>query len=149
MDLHGVRDAPAAISTFIDLIVLGGPTHAFSLSRANTRADAVRLGAPADRATVGLREWLAGLHKGPHSEIVATFDTRVDRVRHLPGSAAKKAARLAHALGYSPVAHESFYVADVAGPLLPGELERARDWGRALAADMRARHDGRSPTPRS
>ena len=143
VDLHGVGDAPAAISTFIDLIVFGGPTHAFSLSRANTRADAVRQGAPADRATVGLREWLAGLHKGPHSEIVATFDTRVDRVRHLPGSAAKKAARLAHALGYSPVAHESFYVADTAGPLLPGELERARDWGRGLAADMRARHDGR------
>jgi hypothetical protein len=146
VDLHEVSDAPAAVSDFVDLIVLGGPTHAFSLSRPSTRADAVKQGAPTDRAARGLREWLGGLPKGPHSELVATFDTRVERVRHLPGSAAKKAAKLAHALGYTPVAHESFYVADIAGPLLSGELDRAREWGQSLAADMRARHDGRSPS---
>jgi hypothetical protein len=146
VDLHEVRDAPAAITGFIDLIVVGGPTHALSLSRASTRVDAVRQGAPADRAAVGLRDWLSGLPKGPHSELVATFDTRVDRVRHLPGSAARKASRLAQALGYSSVGHESFYVSGTAGPLLAGELDRARDWGRSLAADMRARHDGRSPS---
>jgi flavodoxin len=149
VDLHEVGDAPAAITDFIDLIVVGGPTHAFSLSRPSTRAEAVRQGAPAERAAVGLREWLAGLRKGPHSELVATFDTRVDRMRHLPGSAAKKASRLAHTLGYSPVGHESFYVADSSGPLLPGELDRARDWGRSLAADLRARHDGIAPSRHS
>jgi len=138
--------APEAVTGLVDLIVLGGPTHAFSLSRPSTRADAVRQGAPAGREEVGLREWLHGLRRGPHSELVATFDTRVERVRHLPGSAAKKAAKLAHSLGYTPVAHESFYVADVAGPLLPGELERAREWGQSLAADLRARHAGRSQT---
>ena len=148
VDLYEVSDAPAAVTGLVDLIVLGGPTHAFSLSRPSTRADAVRQGAPTDRAAVGLREWLGGLHKGPHSELVATFDTRVERVRHLPGSAAKKAAKLARSLGYTPVAHESFYVTDVAGPLLPGELDRARTWGHDLAADMRARHDGRSPSRR-
>ena len=146
VDLHEVSAAPAAVTGFVDLIVLGGPTHAFSLSRPSTRADAVRQGAPAGREEVGLREWLHGLRRGPHSELVATFDTRVERVRHLPGSAAKKAAKLAHSLGYTPVAHESFYVADVAGPLLPGELERAREWGQSLAADLRARHAGRSQT---
>jgi hypothetical protein len=146
VELHEVGDAPPAVTGFVDLIVLGGPTHAFSLSRPSTRADAVRQGAPADREALGLREWLAGLHKGPHSELVATFDTRAERVRHLPGSAAKKASKLAHALGYTPIAHESFYVADVAGPLLPGEQDRAQHWGQSLAADMRARHDGRSPS---
>jgi hypothetical protein len=32
------------------------------------------------------------------------------------------------------VATESFYVEDSPGPLVDGELERARAWGRALAA---------------
>jgi hypothetical protein len=109
----------------------------------------VRQGAPAERAELGLREWLTHLHKGPHSELVATFDTRVGKVRHLPGSAAKKAAKLAHALGYASAGHASFYVSDTPGPLLPGELDRARDWGRSLGADMRARHDGRAPSHRS
>lgn len=149
VEMHEVRDAPAVITDFVDLVVVGGPTHAFSLSRASTRADAVRQGAPAERAELGLREWLTHLHKGPHSELVATFDTRVGKVRHLPGSAAKKAAKLAHALGYASAGHESFYVSDTPGPLLPGELDRARDWGRSLGADMRARHDGRAPSHRT
>jgi flavodoxin len=146
---YPVGDAPEAINQFVDLIVVGGPTHAFSLSRPGTRADAVRQGAPPDRAATGLREWLGNLHKGFHSELVATFDTRVDRVRRLPGSAAKKAERLMHDLGYATVGHESFYVSDTPGPLLPGELDRARDWGRQLGADMRARHDGRAPSHRT
>lgn len=146
VDLREVAHAPQAVTDFLTLIVLGGPTHAFSLSRANTRADAVRQGAPAERADTGLREWLGQLRKGPHSELVATFDTRVDRVRRLPGSAAKKAQRLARDLGYAPAGHASFYVSDTQGPLLPGELERARAWGRGLAADMRARRDGHAPS---
>jgi hypothetical protein len=65
---------------------------------------------------------------------VATFDTRAEKARHLPGSAAKKADRIARAHGYgAAIARESFYVSDVSGPLLPGELERAGDWGRDLA----------------
>ncbi|MGH3368950.1 MAG: hypothetical protein ACRDPR_03025 [Nocardioidaceae bacterium] len=74
---------------------------------------------------------------GPHSEQVATFDTRVDKVRHLPGSAAKAAARALRRHGYrvSP-APESFFVADVSGPLLAGELERATEWGEALACSL-------------
>lgn len=32
------------------------------------------------------------------------------------------------------VATMSFYVDDMAGPLLPGEVERARAWGQQLAA---------------
>jgi hypothetical protein len=146
LDRYEVGDAPAAITDFVDLIVVGGPTHAFSMSRPGTRAGAVRQGAPDERAATGLREWLGQLHKGPHSELVATFDTRLDRGRRLPGSAAKKAERVMHSLGYASVGHKSFYVSGTSGPLLPGELDRARDWGRELGADMRARHDGRTPS---
>ena len=44
-----------------------------------------------------------------------------------PGSVAR------HRLG-SIVGTESFYVEDAPGPLVDGEVERARTWGRALAA---------------
>src|SRR5665647_421351 len=36
----------------------------------------VRQGATQGSTTVGLREWLEHLLTGPHSELVATFDTR-------------------------------------------------------------------------
>lgn len=143
VEVHEVADAPAAIHGLVDLIVVGAPTHAFSLSRPNTRADAVRQGAPAASAGRGVREWLEALPTGPHSETVATFDTRVDKVRHLPGSAAKKADKLAREHGYhKAMARESFYVEDVAGPLLAGELERAGDWGRTLARTILDRAGG-------
>jgi hypothetical protein len=62
-------------------------------------------------------------------------------MRHLPGSAAKGAARAANRHGYESAAPaESFYVEDVEGPLLDGELERAEAWGQQLSA---ARSDAR------
>lgn len=128
-------EAHAPLLDLVDLLVVGGPTHAFSMTRANTREDAVRQGAPASAAATGIREWIDRLHAGPHSELVATFDTRVGKVRHLPGSAAKSAAKALRRLGYRPVVPpESFYVGDVAGPLFDGELDRARSWGERLAA---------------
>jgi hypothetical protein len=46
--------------------------------------------------------------------------------------------------GYSTlVKPESFYVDDVAGPLRPGELERARAWGEKLAAEVSHPADAR------
>jgi hypothetical protein len=134
VEVYDVEQAPAAIHELIDLIVVGGPTHAFSLSRPKTRADAAQQGASVGSPATGIREWLEHLPSGPHSESVATFDTRAEKARHLPGSAAKKADRIARAHGYgAAIARESFYVSDVSGPLLPGELERAGDWGRDLA----------------
>jgi hypothetical protein len=66
---------------------------------------------------------------------VASIDNGAELVGRLPGSAARAAARFVarHRLGRM-VATESFYVEDSPGPLVDGELERARAWGRALAA---------------
>lgn len=87
---------------------------------------------------MGVREWLEQLHRGPHAEQVATFDTKVDKMRHLPRSAAKGAASSAHRLGYKTVVKPmSFYVKDVSGPLLDGELERAHAWGQRLGLSER------------
>lgn len=90
-----------------DLIVVGAPTHAFSLSRRSTREDAVRQGAEPSHASFGVREWLDTLHvdfsgteKRPQ---VACFDTRVEKVRRLPGSAAKRAAKTMRAHGFAVI----------------------------------------------
>ena len=119
------------------LIVAGGPTHTFSMTRPATRVNAARQGASQATPDRGLREWLTDLPSrtpttpGP---AVVTFDTRINAVRHLPGSAARSAATLLRRKGYrlcgSPT---SFYVSDVEGPLRPGEEDRATRWGRAVA----------------
>jgi hypothetical protein len=137
VQLTEVADAPADPGPDVALIVAGGPTHAFSMSRENTRADAMSKGAHEGERDFGLREWMAALPSGQHTEKIATFDTKIKTMRHLPGSAAKSAAKVAHHHGYEPVSKaESFYVDDVDGPLLDGEIDRARAWGRQLAASM-------------
>ena len=133
-----VGSAPSPLPDGVDLVVLGGPTHAFSMSRPTTRHDAHDRGAEPGHEGRGIREWLATLPAGGPGCSVATFDTRAEQVRRLPGSAARSAARFVtrHRLGRM-VATESFYVEDSPGPLVDGELERARAWGRALASGVR------------
>jgi hypothetical protein len=107
------------------------------MSRENTRADAINKGAHEGEQEFGLREWMAALPYGQHNEKMATFDTKVESMHHLPGSAARGAAKAARRHGYeAPAKAESFYVRDIDGPLLDGEIDRARAWGRQLAASM-------------
>lgn len=133
VDLHSVAEGMRPDG--VDLLVVGGPTHAFSMSRTTTREDAVNQGADAD-PTIGLREWLGDLPEGSDTRFAA-FDTRVEMVRRLPGSAAKAASKEARKRGYQPVTRpESFYVQDVPGPLLEGEVQRAEVWGAQLAESL-------------
>lgn len=127
-----VAEAPVPLPQDVDMLVLGGPTHAFSMSRASTRQEAKTKGADEGHVTSGIREWMAAL---PASDLhVATFDTRVASVRHLPGSAAKAAAKEVRRRHLGRViATNSFFVAGTAGPLLDDELDRARAWGTSLA----------------
>ena len=125
------RRRPA--SSTVELLVLGAPTHAFSLSRAGTRADAVRQGAPT-RTETGVREWLgaAGTTAPP---------ARPHRALRHPGEQGAAAPRLGGPQGGAPrpprralapeLGTESFYVEDV-GVRCYGELDRARTWGRRL-----------------
>ena len=126
-------EAPVPMPDDVGLLVLGAPTHAFSLPRVSTRRDAVNKGAPGETEP-GVREWLGRLEASDHVD-VATFDTRVGSVRHLPGSAARAAGKEVrrHHLGHL-VGTISFYVDDMAGPLIEGELDRARAWGQLLGA---------------
>ena len=132
VELCDVAQAPSPKG--FDLVVAGAPTHAFSLSRPSTRSDAIKQGAGHGSADVGLREWLAGLSAAAPHQRFATFDTRVGAVRRLPGSAAAKALRIGHRLGYTTIGRQSFLVSGTPGPLLNGELERAQVWGSRLVS---------------
>ena len=60
-----VGTAPTVIGGEVELLVVGGPTHAFGLSRSGTRQSAAQQaedGLVSDG--IGLREWLGVLQKG-------------------------------------------------------------------------------------
>lgn len=130
-EVRAVQDAPPAAELQVDLLVVGGPTHAFGLSREGTREDAHRRGG--ELIPTGLREWL---ETGPVDLPAAAFDTHV-RHPDLPGRASRSAAKKLRKLGCRLVADpESFYVDGYEGPLLPGELDRARAWGAELGGRL-------------
>lgn len=143
-----VADIPGAWVRDQDLLVVGAPTHAFSLSRPATRADAVRQGAPRGHETTGLREWLALLPSPDVTPPVAVFDTRASKVRRLPANAGTKAAKILRRASFrlagDPV---GFLVRDVAGPLLDDETERAAAWAESLARGVALRLDDEARAP--
>lgn len=125
----------------VELLVVGGPTHAFSMSRRSTREDAAGRSQVPLVSVSGIREWLGGLDRLPPGLEVATFDTRIRRPR-LPGSAANAAMRALRRLGgHSLMSPESFWVDGTTGPPLDGELERARSWGGELARRLASSTD--------
>lgn len=137
VELLEVDRAPDRIDADVDLLVVGGPTHAFGMTRASTRQDAAKQAGRllvADRT--GIREWLDLLPAVDRPVDAATFDTRVKRPR-VPGSAARAAQRRLRHLGFRIVRPAtSFWVRGKEGPLHDGEQERAVAWG----ADLAARH---------
>jgi flavodoxin len=112
-------DDTRALPPAVDLLVIGGPTHAHGLSQP-------------------MKAFLAVLPKDTLRGLpAATFDTRYDKPRWLTGSAAVTLARRLSAAGARlVVAPESFFVSASEGPLGDGELERAAGWARMLAAVM-------------
>ncbi|HLS62285.1 MAG TPA: flavodoxin domain-containing protein [Ruania sp.] len=127
--LH-VADAPADVPPDVDVVVVGGPTHTFTMSREATREEAARRGG--DRTPGGIREWLQDLPTGGHPQDFAAFDTRVN-MPLLPGAASHSATRLARKRGFSVTPPECFLVYGYHGPLISGEVERAQQWGRHLS----------------
>jgi len=135
--IHEIRSAPQAVDDEVDLLVAGGPTHAFGLSRESTRQDAATTGGDAEAAAgIGLREWIEALRPSPGVS-VATFDTRVHRPR-VPGSAARAARKRLRAHGFPALdPPTTFWVEGTSGPLVDGEEDRARRWGAELLEALR------------
>ena len=108
-----VQVAPAALPADLDLIVLGGPTHAD-----------------------GLREWLDRLPSTTTGPAFAIFDTRLGIARPLPSSAGRKVAKMIADRGYRLVSEpHSFYVHGHDGPLEHSERSRAALWGERVALE--------------
>ena len=133
-----VQEVSAAVPTDVagyHVLVVGGPTHAFGLSRESTRADAERRGGSVHQPGPGLRDWL-GRVAVPESPLAAAFDTRAEKARHLPMSAAHAAGRMLTRRGFVLVVKPTgFVVQDLKGPLADGETARAIAWGRTLAGE--------------
>lgn len=83
------------------------------------------------------------LHATPAGQLrhmrIACFDTRFQKPRWITGSAAKDIEKHLREEGISlSAAPESFFVAHEEGPLLSGELERAKTWAMGVAREMAA-----------
>jgi hypothetical protein len=137
VDVVEVGEAPTTLAADVGLIVVGGPTHAFGMSRPGTRAAAAReVQTPLVSSGIGVREWLEVLEPAAELSAAATYDTHVDHpklLRHV-GSAASAIAKRLEKLGCEIAAEpEHFWVSGTLGPLREGELQRARQFGRSLA----------------
>ncbi len=110
-----------------DLLIVGGPTHALSMSRASTRRQAVEAPGKAKQPTPvaiepgaatgpGVREWLDGLPPAAGGRAAAAFDTRLSFP--LSGGAARPIARRLRRRGYAMAGKpRGFVVARATGPL--------------------------------
>lgn len=126
----------------VDLLVLGGPTHMHGMSTGRSRQMAVEASREDDDTQrveelaadePGLRTWIRDLPQGAGRQ-AATFDTRADKSAWLTGAASRGIAKRLRRRGYEILDSESFLVEDSEGPLVQGELERARAWGERLGA---------------
>ncbi len=109
----------------LDLLVVGGPTHAHGPSPE-------------------LGGWIKGLMaNGVMGLPVAAFDTRFLMAKFLNGSAAHVITRRLRHLGAVPITSpESFFVAAGEEPLADGENERAITWARQLVEQVAAVRPG-------
>lgn len=119
VDVINVR-APASESqlpTDLDRVIVGGPTQIHGVSRP-------------------LTEYLEALPPRIFANLAcASFDTRVRGWQVLTGAASGGISKRLKMLGGHMITPpESFLVAGKEGPLLDGELERARAWAKHLVA---------------
>jgi hypothetical protein len=138
-------EATAALVATADLVVAGAPVLGFRLPTEQMRDSLprteMRAPTPADVSHRSMRRWLEGLppragNGTAHgSRAGAAFETRVS---WSPGGSVKSIEKGLAAAGFAtaPMAPGKFVVKGRYGPLRSGELDRAREWGRALAAGV-------------
>ena len=139
VEVLAVGDAIGRILGDVDLLVVGGPTHAHGMSRHATRSGAadqadqdVGLTLEAGADGPGVREWLHGM-PADHGTAAAAFDTRLDAPAAFTGRASKGIARQLHKHGFRTVTDPESFLVDKEHRLIEGEASRARVWGGELA----------------
>lgn len=136
-----VSQASADVLDGADLILVGGPTHMHSMSRASSRRSAVDAAAQDDKgltaepgaAGPGLREWFRSLGHYPASVKAAAFDTRLHGSAALTGQASKMVDRKLRKHGFDVIARPESFLVSGQARLEPHETERARAWAAKLA----------------
>lgn len=125
----------------VDLLIVGGPTHAHAMSSPTTRAEAIewshdparKLQLAPGMHSIGVREWL---EKVDEVGRFACFDTRASGPRLVSGAASHGIARELAKHGGTPVVSPESFLVDSASSLADGEVRRAIAWGDALAAQV-------------
>jgi hypothetical protein len=134
---------PGRTGAGADLLVVGAPTHFLGMPSPRSRRmrqqvaehDTRPISGERGPQPPGVREWLQSLPMASSGQRAAAFDTRLGKL--MAGSAARQIARSLRRHGYELTDRpQGFVVADFTGPLAAGELDRARAWGKALAAQL-------------
>lgn len=149
----GIRDQQVSVSVVsvaeasgleeCDVLLVGAPTHAHTLSSPASRAEAERwardpvrhLALEDGSLATGVREWI---ESKPSARIgYVAFDTRVDMPRIFTGSAASVIGKRLKKLGLREVLASESFLVDKDSRLLREEYDRAVRWGREIAVAAR------------
>lgn len=139
-----VAEAPTMVPSDVDLVVVGGPTHAHGMSTEKTRADAGTRRAEPLISRGGIRDWLATAYPAKLNLPAAAFDTRARGLELLTGSAAKGFAKLLAEAGFKVIEPAESFIIAARGAVEPdalaeGELDRARAWGEKIGGHLARR----------
>lgn len=136
-DAIRVGDGASTLSG-ADLVVIGVPTHAHSIPRPRSRAEAAAWAKEPERKLTlepgatgrGIREWLKELQTAPPHW--AAFATRTDLPRILAGDGAAAIEHRMRRFDAPPLLDRQLFLVSIDNELLVDELDHARAWGGEL-----------------
>lgn len=131
------RDIDPDEATGFDLVVTGEPSHMFGLGIDHPE-DVLAAGAGADDKHVSMKAWLANLPVAHARQFCACFDTSTRSETYGGEPASVDSIRVLHEFGYAALSRQTFHVSSIGGPLIVGEIDRARAWATSLAARIPA-----------
>jgi hypothetical protein len=123
----------------LDLLVVGAPTHAHTISTPASRKEAERqskqparrLRLERDALGMGVREWIESLPLS--TGLCAAFDTRADVLKLLSGAASTTIDKRLRRKGMRAIIDPESFLVSTQGELNPNESIRAQEWGATVA----------------
>ncbi len=138
VELIAASHASSASIDGADLVIVGGPTHAHSMSWPSTRRSAIQAAEKSDELEVdpdaegpGLRDWFLALTM-VDGVAAAAFDTRLDSAPILTGRAARSISRRLHDHKFREIVEPESFVVDKRNHLISGEDRHAKRWAQSL-----------------